>query len=61
MTAFWFEFRGVPHNIVTDSGRYEVYRDISLSENHGAYTYTPVQAGPPTLCQDLAWKCTTTE
>ena len=55
---YWFEYRGIPHYVTTEYGRYEVVRDISLRENNGAYTFTPVLAGPPTLCQDLAWKCT---
>ena len=41
---YWYE---IAHQFVTiDYGRYEAVRDISTTAGHGAYTWTPVLAGP---------------
>ena len=43
---FWFELPDVLY-VTSEYGRYEAVRDISRPESHGAYTWTPVLAGPP--------------
>ena len=47
--SYWYEYRDVPHHVTTEYGRYEVVRhhpEIGHRGDSGAYSWTPVLAGP---------------